>query len=101
MGLKACLFDMDGVIVDSAQHHFVAWQRLAEELSISFTEEDNHALKGLSRVDSLEHILKPLSRNMVDAANVWIPDIELSLAFNQPANFCHRNASIIPTTCYI
>ena len=56
--LKGCLFDMDGVIVDSAVHHFVAWKRLAEELSIPFTEEDNHALKGLSRVDSLEHILR-------------------------------------------
>lgn len=58
MELKGCLFDMDGVIVDSAAHHFVAWKRLAEELSIPFTEEDNHALKGLSRVDSLEHILR-------------------------------------------
>ena len=56
--LKGCLFDMDGVIVDSAVHHFVAWNRLADELSIPFTEEDNHALKGLSRVDSLEHILQ-------------------------------------------
>jgi len=58
MELKGCLFVMDGVIVDSAAHHFVAWKRLAEELSIPFTEEDNHALKGLSRVDSLEHILR-------------------------------------------
>ena len=56
--LKGCLFDMDGVIVDSAAHHFVAWKRLADELSIPFTEEDNHALKGLSRVDSLDHILR-------------------------------------------
>ena len=55
---RGCLFDMDGVIVDSASHHYVAWKRLAEELSIPFTEEDNHALKGLSRVDSLEHILR-------------------------------------------
>jgi beta-phosphoglucomutase len=58
MALKGCLFDMDGVIVDSAIHHFVAWKRLADGLSIPFTEEDNHALKGLSRVDSLEHILR-------------------------------------------
>lgn len=58
MALRGCLFDMDGVIVDSAVHHFVAWQRLADELSITFTEEDNHALKGLSRVDSLDHILR-------------------------------------------
>ena len=58
MALRGCLFDMDGVIVDSAVHHFVAWQRLADGLSITFTEEDNHALKGLSRVDSLDHILR-------------------------------------------
>lgn len=56
--MKACIFDMDGVIVDSAKYHFLAWQRLAQELSISFTEQDNEALKGLSRVDSLERILR-------------------------------------------
>lgn len=55
--LRACLFDLDGVIVDTAKHHFVAWQRLAEELSIPFTVEDNEGLKGLSRVDSLEVLL--------------------------------------------
>lgn len=83
MGLKACLFDMDGVIVDSAQHHFVAWQRLAEELSISFTEEDNHALKGLSRVDSLEHILRmghlqldeTTKVKLMDQKNAWYLDL--------------------------
>lgn len=57
MKLRACIFDMDGVIVDTAKHHFVAWQRLAEELGIPFSKEDNEALKGLSRVDSLEVIL--------------------------------------------
>ncbi len=55
--MKACIFDMDGVIVDSAKYHFLAWQRLAEELSIDFNHHDNEALKGLSRVDSLERIL--------------------------------------------
>jgi len=48
---------MDGVIVDSAKYHFQAWRQLAIDLSIDFTEEDNEALKGVSRVDSLEHIL--------------------------------------------
>lgn len=57
MELKACIFDMDGVIVDSAKYHFVAWQRLAAELGIEFSERDNEELKGLSRVDSLERIL--------------------------------------------
>lgn len=49
---------MDGVIVDSARYHFLAWKELAAELSIDFTEEDNEDLKGLSRVDSLELILQ-------------------------------------------
>lgn len=83
MALKACLFDMDGVIVDSAVHHFVAWKRLAEELSIPFTEEDNHALKGLSRVDSLEHILRlghlqldeKTKVKLMDQKNAWYLDL--------------------------
>jgi beta-phosphoglucomutase len=55
--IKACLFDMDGVIVDTAGYHFKAWARLADSLSIPFTAEDNEQLKGVSRVDSLERIL--------------------------------------------
>jgi len=57
MKISGCLFDMDGVIVDSAKHHFTAWKMLADELSIPFTLEDNKFLKGLSRIDSLEKIL--------------------------------------------
>jgi beta-phosphoglucomutase len=56
--LAGCLFDLDGVLVDTARHHFVAWKRLAEEqLNVAFTHEDNEALKGLSRVESLDYIL--------------------------------------------
>lgn len=58
MSIKACIFDMDGVIVDSAKYHFVAWQELAQDIGVKFTEQDNEQLKGLSRVDSLERILK-------------------------------------------
>ena len=57
MKISGCIFDMDGVIVDSAKHHFTAWKMLAEELSIPFTKDDNKLLKGLSRIDSLEKIL--------------------------------------------
>lgn len=57
MQLKACLFDMDGVIVDTAKYHFHAWARLADSLGVPFTEEQNEQLKGVSRVDSLEKIL--------------------------------------------
>lgn len=55
--IRACIFDLDGVIVDTASHHFVAWRRLAEELGVPFSSEDHEALKGVSRVDSLEYIL--------------------------------------------
>ncbi len=55
--IKACLFDMDGVIVDTAKFHFKAWQRLADSLGIEFSEKENEELKGISRVDSLEKIL--------------------------------------------
>ncbi|MFZ9056131.1 MAG: HAD family hydrolase, partial [Flavobacteriales bacterium] len=56
--IRACIFDLDGVIVDTASHHFVAWRQLADELGIPFSEVDNEALKGVSRVDSLEYILR-------------------------------------------
>ena len=56
--IKACIFDLDGVIVDSATYHFLAWQRLAKELNIPFTIEDNERLKGVSRMDSLNIILE-------------------------------------------
>ena len=55
---KACLFDLDGVLVDTARFHFQAWHELAESLGIPFTAADNEQLKGVSRVDSLEFILR-------------------------------------------
>lgn len=58
MNIQACLFDMDGVIVDTARFHFRAWHRLADSLGVPFTEEQNELLKGVSRVDSLERILE-------------------------------------------
>lgn len=56
--INCCIFDLDGVIVDTAKYHFLAWRRLAEEFDIEFTEEDNEALKGVSRIESLKLILK-------------------------------------------
>lgn len=55
--IRACIFDLDGVIVDTAVYHYRAWKRLANELGFDFTEEDNEKLKGISRVQSLELIL--------------------------------------------
>ncbi|WP_115461108.1 beta-phosphoglucomutase [Winogradskyella aurantiaca] len=57
MNKKGFIFDLDGVIVDTAKYHFLAWKKLAQGLGIDFTEEENEQLKGVSRVRSLEKIL--------------------------------------------
>ncbi len=56
--IKAFLFDLDGVIVDTAVFHYKAWKRLANQLGFDIDEEFNETLKGISRMDSLEAILK-------------------------------------------
>jgi len=56
--IKACIFDLDGVIVDTAVYHYKAWKRLANQLGFDFTEEQNEKLKGVSRTRSLELILQ-------------------------------------------
>jgi len=55
--IQACIFDLDGVIVDTAVYHYQAWKRLANQLGFDFTEADNEKLKGVSRTRSLELIL--------------------------------------------
>lgn len=55
---KVFIFDLDGVIVDTAKYHFMAWQKIAQELGIEFTPEHNEDLKGVSRVRSLDIILE-------------------------------------------
>jgi beta-phosphoglucomutase len=55
--IQACIFDLDGVLVDTAKYHFLAWKRLADELGFEFTEQDNEKLKGVSRMASLDILL--------------------------------------------
>lgn len=57
MAIKAFLFDLDGVIVDTAIYHYQAWKRLANELGFDISEEFNERLKGVSRMESLDIIL--------------------------------------------
>ena len=54
---KGFIFDLDGVVVDTAKYHYFAWSQLAQKLGIPFSEEDNEHLKGVSRIRSLEKIL--------------------------------------------
>lgn len=59
--IKTCIFDLDGVICDTAKYHFLAWKKLAGQLGIDFTEQDNEQLKGISRMESLEVLLSKSS----------------------------------------
>src|SRR6188474_2528395 len=56
--MRAAIFDLDGVIVDTAKYHYLAWKRLANENGFDFDEADNERLKGVSRVRSLEILLE-------------------------------------------
>lgn len=65
---KGVIFDLDGVIVDTAKYHFLAWKKLANSLGFEFTESHNELLKGVSRIRSLEILLK--------TGNVTLSDTE-------------------------
>jgi beta-phosphoglucomutase len=54
---KGVIFDLDGVIVDTAKFHYLAWRKLANDMGFDITESQNEQLKGVSRVRSLEKIL--------------------------------------------
>ena len=57
MKKKGFIFDLDGVIVDTAKYHYLAWKKLANELGFEFTEEQNELFKGVSRKRCLEILL--------------------------------------------
>ena len=77
--IKAIIFDLDGVLVDTAKYHYLAWKQLAEELNIKFSLQDNERLKGVSRMQSLEIILDlgnmtldPATKiNLAEKKNIW------------------------------
>ena len=79
MEIKACIFDLDGVIVDTAKYHYSAWRRMANELGFDFSEAENEKLKGVSRRKSLEIILswggiemeEATKQQMTDRKNEW------------------------------
>jgi beta-phosphoglucomutase len=78
-GKKGAIFDLDGVIVDTAKYHYLAWRKLANELGFDFTKEQNERLKGVSRVRSLEILLEiggiemdaETQAKMCDKKNDW------------------------------
>ena len=57
MHIIGCIFDLDGVIVDTAKYHYLAWKKLANELGFEFTKKQNELFKGVSRKRCLEILL--------------------------------------------
>jgi beta-phosphoglucomutase len=72
--IKACIFDLDGVIVDTAHYHFLAWKKLADQLGIPFDARDNEQLKGVSRMRSLDIILSLGNMKMDDKKKEMLAD---------------------------
>ncbi len=56
--MKAVIFDLDGVIVNTARYHYLAWRKLARDLGFEFGADQNERLKGVSRMESLEIVLE-------------------------------------------
>lgn len=56
-GLQAVLFDLDGVLVDTAEFHYRAWQKLADEMRLPFDRQQNHGFRGVGRMECLDKLL--------------------------------------------
>lgn len=73
---KAFLFDLDGVICDTAKYHYLAWKRLADMLGIPFDEKANEAFKGVSRMRCMELLLEFGNRTADDEEKVRLADMK-------------------------
>lgn len=74
--IKGCIFNLDGVIVDTAKHHYTAWRRLANQLGFDFSPEQHEELRGLSRMASLEKILEWGDMYMTEAEKLHWADVK-------------------------
>ena len=72
MGIKAVIFDLDGILVKTDRYHYLAWKRLLAEYGKDFTEEENELVKGVARIKSLEILLdmKKIEMSEVEKINV-------------------------------
>lgn len=87
--IKAFLFDLDGVIVDTAIYHYQAWKQMANELGFDISEEFNEGLKGVSRMESLDLIL---AHGGIELSE----DKKLSLATQKNENYLNLVSSMSP-----
>ena len=95
MEIKAFSFDLDGVLVDTAKYHYLAWRKLASQLGFEFNEEQNERLKGVSRMASLEillevggiHVSEQEKQHMAEVKNNWY----VQLILDNPSLFVMLN----------
>ena len=71
---KGLLFDLDGVLVDTAKYHFLAWKQLADEFGIPFTAQDNERFKGVSRAHCMEILLDLGGQTMPEEKQIFYQD---------------------------
>lgn len=93
MSFKAVLFDLDGVITDTAEYHYLAWKKLAEELGISIDRQFNEQLKGVSRDDSLRRILAHGGKTVTDTEFKQLTD-------RKNANYLEMIQAVRPADVY-
>jgi len=86
---KAVIFDLDGVITDTAHYHYLAWKRLADSVDAPFDEAFNEQLKGVDRMGSLELIL-------ARAPRTYTPDEKRALADTKNAHYQELIATMTP-----
>ncbi|MCX7709669.1 MAG: beta-phosphoglucomutase [Clostridia bacterium] len=73
---QAAIFDLDGVVVDTAKYHYLAWKRLAREFGFDFTEDDNEQFKGVSRMRCMELLASMAGLNLSDEEKVHLADLK-------------------------
>jgi beta-phosphoglucomutase len=103
MNKKAFIFDLDGVIVDTAKYHFLAWQKIAAELGIEFTPEHNEHLKGVSRVRSLDLILElgKIEASQADKDRWLVQKNEDYLSYLVHMNYSEILPGVVPVLQYL
>ncbi len=72
MGIRAVIFDLDGVILNTAHYHYLAWKRILKEYGEEFTEEENEQIKGVARSKSLEILLEMKKMSMSEVEKLKV-----------------------------
>lgn len=92
MKYKAIIFDLDGVICSTDEYHYLAWKALAEMIGINdFTREDNNLLRGISRMDSLEIILKKTDKIYSDEQKATLAEMKNDMYKNMLAGMSKKD----------